>query len=123
MRTFLKPQRLGCLTRIGDRKRLFINAHLLLIMKARRKLAKATVGRKMKTYIFRTAMEQEDDGRWSAWIHALPGCTAWGHTKQEALGAIQDAAEVYLADMLEAGEELPKEGVEVVEEPIVAVTV
>ena len=61
----------------------------------------------MKTYIFRTAVQQEEDGRWSAWIDALPGCAAWGCTGEEALQALQDAAEAYLADMLAAGEELP----------------
>ena len=76
----------------------------------------------MKTYIFHTSIEQDQDGRWSAWIDALPGCTAWGQSKQEALAAIKDATEVYVADMLEAGEPLPKEGVEVIED-IVAVTV
>ncbi len=77
----------------------------------------------MKTYIFRSAIEQEEDGRWSAWIHALPGCAVWGYTREEALEALKDAAEAYLADMLEAGEEVPKEGVESVEEPVVTVTV
>lgn len=76
----------------------------------------------MKTYILRPAIQHEEDGRWSAWIDALPGCAAWGHTREEALQALQDAAEAYLADMLEAGEELPKEGVEVVEEPVLAVS-
>ncbi len=77
----------------------------------------------MKTYIFHSAIQQEDDGRWSAWIDALPGCAAWGYTRQEALNALRDAAEAYLADMLEAGEELSREGVEVVDEPLVTVTV
>ncbi len=77
----------------------------------------------MRTYIFRSVVQQEDDGRWSAWIDALPGCAAWGHTRQEALDALRDAAEAYLADMLETGEELPREGVEVVDEPLVTVTV
>ena len=76
----------------------------------------------MKTYILRTAIERGEDGRWSAWIEALPGCAAWGHTREEALQALKDAAEAYLADMFEAGDELPKEGVEVVEEPVVTVT-
>ena len=65
----------------------------------------------MKTYIFPVALEQEEDGRWSVWIEALPGCTAWGHNKAEALQAIKDAAEAYLEDMVEAGEDLAKEGV------------
>jgi predicted RNase H-like HicB family nuclease len=77
----------------------------------------------MKTYIFRIEIEQEDDGRWSAWIEALPGCAAWGYSREEALQAIKDAAQAYLEDMLEAGEEPPKEGVQVVEAPVVALTV
>ncbi|MDA2930138.1 type II toxin-antitoxin system HicB family antitoxin [Acidobacteria bacterium AH-259-O06] len=75
----------------------------------------------MKSYILQTSVQEEDDGRWSAWIEALPGCTAWGYTKEEALKAVEDAAELYLHDMLEAGEELPREGVNVVEAPVVTV--
>ena len=75
----------------------------------------------MQSYVFRAAVQQETDGRWSAWLEALPGCTAWGHSQQEALGALEDAAELYIADMIEEGEELPKEGVQVVESPVVAV--
>ena len=75
----------------------------------------------MQSYVFRAAVQQEGDGRWSAWIEALPGCTAWGHSKQEALEALEDAAELYIADMIEEGEEFPKEGVQVVESPVVAV--
>ena len=56
----------------------------------------------MKTYVFRVELEEEEDGRWSAWIEALPGCAAWGYSKEEALGALKDAAEAYLEDMLEA---------------------
>lgn len=77
----------------------------------------------MKTYLFRVELDEEEDGRWSAWIEALPGCAAWGYTKEEALKAIQDAAEAYLDDMIEAGEEVPpKEGVTVVEAPVVSIT-
>ena len=39
----------------------------------------------MKTYIFQAEIEQDDDGRWSEWIEALPGCAVWGYTKEEAL--------------------------------------
>lgn len=75
----------------------------------------------MKSYILHASVQQEEDGRWSAWIEALPGCTAWGYTKEEALAALKEAAELYVQDMIEAGQELPKEGVEVVETPVVAV--
>lgn len=76
----------------------------------------------MKTYIFKAALEQDEDGRWSSWIDALPGCAAWGYSKEQALSALKDAAEAYIEDMIETGEELPKEGVEVVEAPVVTVT-
>jgi antitoxin HicB len=76
----------------------------------------------MKSYVFQAGIEQDEDGRWSAWISALPGCTAWGYTKEEALQALKDAAEIYIEDMVEEGEELPTEGVQVVESPVVAVT-
>lgn len=75
----------------------------------------------VKSYILHASVQQEEDGRWSAWIEALPGCTAWGYTKEEALAALKEAAELYVQDMIEAGQELPKEGVEVVETPVVAV--
>jgi hypothetical protein len=39
----------------------------------------------------------------------VPGCTASGYTKEEALQAIQAAAEAYIEDMGEAGEILPSE--------------
>ncbi|MBI2821560.1 MAG: type II toxin-antitoxin system HicB family antitoxin [Acidobacteria bacterium] len=76
----------------------------------------------MKSYIFHATIQHEEDGRWSAWIDALPGCATWGYTKEEALEALHDAAELYIGDMLDAGEELPKKGVQVVEAPVVTVS-
>ncbi len=79
----------------------------------------------MKTYLFRVELQQETDGRWSVWIPSLAGLTSWGHTKEEALRNIQDAAEAYVEDMFEAGDPIPLEvgKVEVIEPPAVAVTV
>jgi len=53
------------------------------------------------TYFFKGEVAQEEDGRWSAWIEALPGCAAWGYTREEALQAINDAATLCIEDMLE----------------------
>jgi len=76
----------------------------------------------VKSYIFQVEFTlDEEDGRWSAWIEALPGCTVWGHTKEEALVAMQDAATLYVEDMLDEGEELPA-GVTTLEAPVVTVT-
>ena len=75
----------------------------------------------MKSYIFEAKVQEEEDGRWSAWIGALPGCTAWGYSRQEALEALRDAAELYIQDMVEEGGAFPVEGVQVMESPVVAV--
>ena len=63
----------------------------------------------MKTYIFAVEVEQEDDGRWSADVPTLPGCAAWGYTKEEALEAIQDTAKAFLQVMMEYSDPLPPE--------------
>lgn len=63
----------------------------------------------MKTYLFRVELQREEDGRWSVWVSGMPGLASWGHTKEEALRNIQDAAEAYIEDMLEAGEPIPVE--------------
>ena len=57
----------------------------------------------VKTCVITAELEQDEDGRWSAWIDALPGCAAWGHTRQEALLALKDAADAYIEDMEDAG--------------------
>ena len=75
----------------------------------------------MRTYIIKAELEQDEDGRWSSWVEALPGCAAWGYTQEEALNALKDAAEMYIEDMIETGDEIP-EGVEVIEAPVITVT-
>lgn len=79
----------------------------------------------MKTYLFQVSLQREEDGRWSVWIPTLPGLASWGHTKEEALRNIQDAAEAYVEDMIEAGECIPVQAgkVDVLDSPAVAVTV
>ena len=77
----------------------------------------------MKTYVLHVELEEDEDGRWSAWIEALPGCNAWGSTREKALGALEDAAGAYIEDILAEGNEVPREGVEVVEAPVVTVTI
>ncbi len=76
----------------------------------------------MKTYILKVTLQQEEDKRWSSWVDDLPGCAAWGYTREEALKAVQHAAEAYIEDMIDAGEEIP-EGIEVVNALAVTVTI
>ena len=75
----------------------------------------------MKTYVLAAELEQDEDGRWSAWIDILPDCAAWGHTREEALLALQDAADAYIEDMEDAGEDIPERGIQIVEAPLVTV--
>ncbi len=79
----------------------------------------------MKTFVLRVTLKGEEDGRWSASIPALPGCSSWGYSRQEALDNIRDAAEIYIEDMRDAGEGLlqPSAEIEVIDEPAVAVSV
>jgi antitoxin HicB len=78
----------------------------------------------MKTFVLRVDLKEEDDGRWSASIPVLPGCSSWGYSRQEALGNIKDAAEIYIEDMIDAGEGIPgpSDKIEVIDEPAVAVS-
>jgi predicted RNase H-like HicB family nuclease len=77
----------------------------------------------VKTYLFQVELEQEDDGRWSAWIETLPGCAAWGYSKEEALEAIKETAQSYLEVLVERGQRIPAaKTVETIDAPVVAVT-
>ena len=77
----------------------------------------------VKSYIFKAAIVEEDDGRWSAWIDALPGCSTWGHTPAEAMTALREAAQAYIEVLIEKGRGIPSRGVETVDAPVVTVTV
>ena len=78
----------------------------------------------MKSYLFRVELVEEDDGRWSAGVPALPGCATWGYTREEALRNIRDGVEAYLRAMQKSGEEIPKDAtIQIINEPVVAVTV
>jgi antitoxin HicB len=58
----------------------------------------------MQSYAFHAELEQEEDGRWSAWIDALPGCATWGYSREEALKALKEAAQAYLEVLIEKGQ-------------------
>ena len=77
-------------------------------------------GRVMVTYVFKGELEEEEDGRWSSWIDVLPGCAAWGYTRDEAL---QDGTELFVDCMLEDGDSVPVGDWESSDGPTVTVTV
>ena len=61
-----------------------------------------------KTYVFAVDFEQEEDGRWSVDIPAVPVCAAWGFTRKEALENLQDLTQGYFEMLVEFGDPLPE---------------
>ena len=78
----------------------------------------------MKTFVLKVTLKEEEDGRWSAIIPVLPGCSSWGYSQQEAMDNIRDAAEIYVEDMIDAGESIQilSDKIEIINEPAVAVS-
>ena len=75
------------------------------------------------TYLFQAELAQQDDGRWSAWIEALPGCAVLGSSQKEALDALREATQAYLEVLDEKGRRVPAaKALGTIEAPIVAVT-
>ena len=58
----------------------------------------------MNTYVFKIELEQEEDGRWSATVPALPGCFSWGYTREEALETIEENVRAWLEVLRDKGE-------------------
>jgi len=54
-------------------------------------------------------LQRESDGGYVAVVPALPGCVSQGDTRAEALKDIEEAIELYLEDVREAGEPIPVE--------------
>lgn len=54
-------------------------------------------------------MLEADDGGFSVWVPALPGCLSQGDSREEALANVQEAIQAYLESCLKHGEELPRE--------------
>lgn len=54
-------------------------------------------------------LDQESDRGYVAIVPALPGCGSQGDTREEAMTNIAEAAEFYVEDCLEAGDQVPSE--------------
>ncbi|MCU0293256.1 MAG: type II toxin-antitoxin system HicB family antitoxin [Thermoanaerobaculaceae bacterium] len=61
----------------------------------------------------RVVLEPSDEGGFTVWVPALPGCVSEGDTHEEALTNIQEAIDLYVEDVED--DLLPKEGAEVLE--------
>lgn len=49
-------------------------------------------------------LQREPDGGFVATVPALPGCVSQGDTREEAMGHVREAIQVYLEDCLAAGQ-------------------
>ena len=74
-----------------------------------------------KNLLFQVQLALKSDGNWFAWIAALPGCAAWGATKDDALAMLTHTARAYVRMLRDKGAEIP-DSVETVNTPVVAVT-
>ncbi|MBM3941937.1 MAG: type II toxin-antitoxin system HicB family antitoxin [SAR202 cluster bacterium] len=82
----------------------------------------------MKSYIFGVVIEEDafetGEKAFHAYCPGLKGCHSWGHTYQEALTNIQEAVQLYIEDLLEAGGSItPDDAKSVVEMETPAVVV
>lgn len=65
----------------------------------------------VRSYLFTVQIDSDigEDGRpaFHAFCPALQGCHTWGRSYQEALVRVQEAAELYVQDLVEAGQPVP----------------
>ncbi|MGB7726681.1 MAG: type II toxin-antitoxin system HicB family antitoxin [Candidatus Acidiferrum sp.] len=54
-------------------------------------------------------LRRDEDGGYVATVPALPGCVSQDDTRSEALKNIEEAIELYLEDIRDAGEPIPVE--------------
>jgi len=74
------------------------------------------------SYVFPVELTQKGNGDWVAWIATLPGCAAWGFSKDDVLTAITKTAQEYVRLLLEKGGTVP-DYVTTLQAPVVGVTV
>jgi len=56
---------------------------------------------------YRAWFERDEDGGYSVWVPALPGCVSQGDTLEEAAANIREAIQCYLQSSLKHGEAIP----------------
>lgn len=57
--------------------------------------------------LFRTIVEQDEEGMFVAECPSLPGCISQGKTREEALVNIKDAAQGYIESLRKHNEPIP----------------
>ncbi len=62
---------------------------------------------KVYTIILQPETDPEFEGYYNASVPALPGCFSYGTNREEALGNIKEAIELYLEDLEASGQRTP----------------
>jgi antitoxin HicB len=70
---------------------------------------------------YRVVLVPEDEGGFSVFVPALPGCYTQGDTRDEALTMAKEAIELHLESLREHGEPIPADHVEVTTVEVTAV--
>jgi len=60
-------------------------------------------------HVFKVVVEKDGD-RFHAYCPTLKGCHTWGHTREEAIQYIKEAVELYVEDLVKAGDPIPGVG-------------
>lgn len=63
----------------------------------------------MSTRTFQLVFEPDPKGGYTVTVPALPGCTTYGATLEEARKMAREAIELYIEDMTADGEKIPQE--------------
>jgi predicted RNase H-like HicB family nuclease len=66
-------------------------------------------------YTFKVSLQEEEDGRWSAWIDSLPGCAVWAYTRSDAIEELREGAQLYIECMLEHGDSIPNDHIDTID--------
>ena len=64
----------------------------------------------MQSHVIRVVIGEdhfENGSAYHAFCPALKDCHTWGHSPEEALANIREAAELYLEDLIHAGDPIP----------------
>ena len=65
----------------------------------------------VQSQVFRAVIEEDrfQDGNlaYHAFCPALKGCHTWGHSPEEALANLREAAALFVEDLIEAGDAIP----------------
>jgi len=57
---------------------------------------------------YRVMLEPQEEGGYTVYVPALPGCVSQGESVEESLANIKEAIEIYMESVLERGLPLPK---------------